>query len=281
MCDQKDDHQACRPGDLVGLDGLYGICTKNYELDGSDVAKVLCRRFTHHFPKLRVNFIIDQWSDLIQRPLKQESSLSFEYTYRSVQPNEQRCHRGLNLQVWLNKEKNLTKNVCLCPPSYYGEICQYQNERVSLTLQFGVTSDSVQTPFIILVSLIDNTNERTIHSSEQFTYLPIKHCRRKFNIYLLYSTRPKDKTKDYSIQIDIYEKTELAYRASFIKSLNFTFLPVHRVALKINIPLFTHDCSNIQCLHGKCLKYFNDRYNRTFCQCKPEWSGRFCSIPYI
>ena len=156
----------------------------------------------------------------------------------NIQSYQQRCHRGLDLQVWLDKEKNLTKNVCLCPPSYYGDICQYQNQRISLTLQFRVTSDSVQIPFIIIISLIDDTDERIIHSYEQFTYLSIKHCQRKFNIYLLYSTRPKDQTKNYSIHIDIYEKITLNYRGSFIKPFNFSFLPVHRLAFQLNIPQF-------------------------------------------
>ena len=97
---------------------------------------------------------------------------------------------------------------------------------------------------------------------KQFTYLSIKHCQKKFDIYLLYSKRPKDEMKDYSIHLDIYEKTiKLDYRTSFIKALNFSFLPVHRVTLQINIPRVLdnlNDCSNIQCQNGKCRKYFHD-----------------------
>ncbi len=92
------------------------------------------------------------------------------------------------MQVWLNKEKNLTKNVCLCPPSFYGDTCQYQNQRVSLTVEFLTKSDSIGTPFIIIVSLIDNSEERIIHSYEQFTVLLNLHCHQKFHAYLLYSS---------------------------------------------------------------------------------------------
>ena len=35
------------------------------------------------------------------------------------------------------------------------------------------------------------------------------NCKRKYNIYLLYSTKPKDSSKKYSIHIDIYEKITL------------------------------------------------------------------------
>ena len=156
------------------------------------------------------------------------------------------------------------------------------NELV-LHYNFVYTSDSVQIPFIIIVSLIDDSDERIIHSYEQFTYLSIKHCQRKFNIYLLYSTRPKDETKNYSIHIDIYEKITLNYRGSFIKPLNFSFLPVHRLAFQLDIPRIFDDienCSDHQCINGKCRKYFNDPNNRTFCQCEKGWSGRYCTIQY-
>jgi hypothetical protein len=89
--------------------------------------------------------------------------------------------------------------------------------------------------------------------------------------------------QDYSIQIDIYEKKKLNYRGSTIKSLNFSFLPVHRLVYSIDIPRTVDnddDCSDTQCINGKCREYFNDRTNRTFCQCKKGWSGRSCTIPY-
>jgi hypothetical protein len=223
-CDNNDDEQACRNTDLSGVSSTNGVCTENYESHGSDVAKVLCRRFFHDFFKWKVYFTLDQWPKMIKRHQKQGNTLPEQSIKQNVKSYQPRCHRGLDLQVWLDKQKNLTRNVCLCPPSYYGDICQYQNQRVSLTLQFRVSSDSVKTLFIIIVSLIDHTDQRIIHSYEQFTYLSIKHCQRKFDIYLLYSTKPKDETKDYSIHIDIYEKTtKLDYRTSFIKSLNFSF----------------------------------------------------------
>ncbi|CAF4997864.1 unnamed protein product [Rotaria sp. Silwood1] len=116
------------------------------------------------------------------------------------------CHRGFGLHVWLNKEENLAKNVCLCLPSYYGDQCQYENQRVSLTIQFQAFSDSLSTLFAIIILLIDDSDERIIHSYEQLTYFSIRDCKIKYNIYLLYSIRPTNQTKNYSIHIDIYEK---------------------------------------------------------------------------
>jgi hypothetical protein len=277
-CPYSEDERACKSSDIIEYDKNGGICNGNYELDGSDVAKILCRHFSNIGKRWRIYFTLDQRQNLIKQNIKGE--IGPVLPSQTIQSYQQRCHRGLDLQVWLDKEKNLTTNVCLCPSSYYGDICQYQNQRVSLTLQFRVASDSLQTPFIIIILLIDDS---IIHSYEQLTYLPMKNCRRKSNIYLLYSIRPKNEMKKYFIHIDIYEKITLNYRASIIKSLNFSFLPVQRLALYLDIPHIpdeTNNCLDDQCMNGKCIKYSHNNNNKTFCQCNSGWSGRYCTIQY-
>ncbi|CAF3364239.1 unnamed protein product [Rotaria sp. Silwood1] len=95
--------------------------------------------------------------------------------------------------------------------------------------------------------------------------------------------KPKDPKKHYSIHIDIYEKISLAYRRSFLLTLEFPFLPVHRVAVQLNIPRTTDDvesCSSQQCVHGQCIKYSDNPKGITFCQCYRGWSGRYCTISH-
>ncbi|CAF4735492.1 unnamed protein product, partial [Rotaria sp. Silwood2] len=133
-------------------------------------------------------------------------------------------------------------------------MCQYQNQRVSLTITFRVLSDSWSTLFTIIISLIDDSEERIIHSYEQFTYLSIRDYKIKFNIYLLYSTRPKNETKNYAIQIDIYEKLSLTYQGSLLFPIKFPFLPVHRLVYVVDIPQSNKNiqtCFNSQCIYGK------------------------------
>ncbi|CAF1345600.1 unnamed protein product [Rotaria sp. Silwood1] len=172
--------------------------------------------------------------------------------------HESRCHRGFYLHLWFNNEKNLTRNTCLCPSSFYGNMCQYQNQRMSLTIIFRTLSDSWTTLFVIIISLIDDSEERIIYSYEQFTYLPIRDCKIKFYIYLLYSNRPKNETKNYAIHIDIdiYEKSSLPYRGSLFYPIKFPFLPVYRIAYIANIPRTNENilsCSNSQYIDGKCV----------------------------
>ena len=53
------------------------------------------------------------------------------------------------------KNNNQTKVICLCPPSYYGSQCQYQNQRISLTIQIRLSSNWYQR-FIYFITLIDD-----------------------------------------------------------------------------------------------------------------------------
>ena len=192
-----------------------------------------------------------------------------------VRPPSKRCHRGLPAKIWFDQ-----RDVCFCPPSFYGAQCEYQNERVSLTVQFRALSDAWQTLFRVVVLLIDGSDQRLVHSSKQITYLSMRDCQMRFNLYLLSSTRPKNASLNYSIHIDFYEKEPLTYRSSWLIPLRFAFLAVQRVSVQVDIPHLNTEkdrlCSDLQCGHGRCLKYSNDP--QSFCQCHPGWSGRFCQI---
>ena len=57
------------------------------------------------------------------------------------------CHRGLDLRVWSN---NQTTIKCLCPPSYYGDQCQYHFNVFELPMTSAMLQDT-QTALIIYV----------------------------------------------------------------------------------------------------------------------------------
>ncbi|CAF1478440.1 unnamed protein product, partial [Adineta steineri] len=180
--------------------------------------------------------------------------------------HQHHCHRGINLRI-----------------CYYGDKCQYQNQRVSLSVRFQASPNSWQIPSAIVILLIDDdNNKQIIHSYEQITYLSTRDCKIKYNIYLLYSNRPKHQTKNYGIQINIYEKISLKYRGSLFFPSKFSFLPVYRLALIVNIPndnINFESCSNNVCINGRCIRYLNNK-DKTFCQCNVGWSGRYCTIQH-
>ncbi len=66
------------------------------------------------------------------------------------------CNRGI--LVYTGEKR---KEKCLCPPSYYGERCQYQNQRVSVTMK--VRSSELHSSFALILTLIDEENQINSH----------------------------------------------------------------------------------------------------------------------
>ncbi|CAF1318013.1 unnamed protein product [Adineta steineri] len=187
------------------------------------------------------------------------------------------CNSGLN--VYHRLGANNYSSLCFCPPNYYGDRCQYQNQRVSLTL----TLASVEQPIIyaIVVILIEDDNGRQeIHSYHQFTYVPVKYCGKFVNLYLLYSKRGKNNSKNYSIRIDAFNKDSLTYLTSWHLTIPFVFLPVNQISAFLTLPIsrtFDPKHCTLRCYKGTCMKYHNEE--RFFCQCYSGWSGAQCHIP--
>ncbi|CAF1688725.1 unnamed protein product, partial [Adineta ricciae] len=105
------------------------------------------------------------------------------------------CHGGI--PVYFQHTVN-----CLCPPHLYGSKCEYQRQRVSVTLQIG--APEWQTPFNLVIYLLDDKDE-IVNSYYQIRYLSIRDCNTKFNFHLLYSSLPKSTTTTYSIRIHVFE----------------------------------------------------------------------------
>ncbi|CAF1400674.1 unnamed protein product [Adineta ricciae] len=278
-CQDGDDEQFC-VGNYEIHSFMY-ICNYHYSELASNIEKFLCSSSKFREKTKFKQFTTEGFHQSTENEVFKR--INTKSHTRITLPNDRRCHRGLDVRVWLNKSSNHFTSTCFCPPSYYGDECQYQNQRVSLAIRFHALTQSRQIQFAILVMLIDDTNERMVHSYEQFTYLSIRDCKIKFNLYLLYSTRPKQSNRTYSVHIDIYQKLSLAYRGSFLSPVKFSFLPVHRLAFSIRIPSDDYDdqqqhvsCSK-KCVHGKCLIYLNIK--ETFCQCEQGWSGQYCHIP--
>ncbi|CAF1037002.1 unnamed protein product [Adineta ricciae] len=192
---------------------------------------------------------------------KQISSnmITTEKTSRIQLLNDSRlwlCNKGLVILVGKNETKQ-----CLCPETYYGNHCQYQNQRVSLTLRLHQEKLFKFTVIGIIIRLVDTTG--FIQSYEQITYVPVTHCNAKYNMYLLYHHRPKNTTENYTIYIDAYDKVDLLYLTSWIYPVKLKFMPVNRMSVQLIIPA-KQDC-RLVCSE----KYFellrNDR--RQSCRC--------------
>jgi hypothetical protein len=197
-----------------------------------------------------------------------------------IENNIANCQRGIPARLIGESMNEIT---CFCPPAYYGSKCQYQNQRVSLTLQFRKQSAPMDwfDIFHIVVMLVDD--QQTILSHDYISYVPTRDCSTKFNIYLLYSTRPKLATGNHSVHVHAFKKNDLpSYHVSWYLAIPFQFLPVNRLAVQLIIPNSTPHPAKDQCSlvcgeNGYCMSYANqpDRY---FCQCLSGWMGIYCNI---
>ncbi|UJR07374.1 hypothetical protein I4U23_011660 [Adineta vaga] len=281
-CDNNDDERFCEEKKPFVL----GESTDSQSIEQYQVQQVLSALLGYFYMQPVTHFSLGasiSSDSLIRHNIGNIAYSSSSKIQQPILLPEAHCHYGLGIRVWQDEVNNISTIICFCPDSLYGNYCQYQNQRVSLTLNFQALSDSWQKPFAIIILLIDNSDEQIIHSYEQFTYLSVRDCQKKFNNYLLYSTQPKDPKKKYAIHIDIYDKHFHTYRGSLLYSIPYSFLPVHRLSFKVNIPKIGSNfyrCSMRQCIHGKCTRYSHSEQETEFCQCEQGWSGRYCTIPY-
>ena len=185
------------------------------------------------------------------------------------------CNRG----ILVFEGQSYTKK-CLCPPSYFGARCQWQSQRVSLTIRFQWAGSSEQRHAVyhILISLIHDRH-RTIEYYEDIHYVSGRDCSTKYNVYLLYPIGSKRQNDNYSVHIDAFDKHTLDYHASWHLSIPFPFLPVNRLAAQFIVPTQKArpavDCP-LQCgAHGQCFQYTN--LTMYFCQCVKGYSGAHCN----
>jgi hypothetical protein len=175
LCQDQSDMQFC--------ESYLDFCSLEYEDNPTDVENFFCARPSDIDMPLTLPFSIGPHIHLNDHLIERQANAIIP----SSSTRQQLCHRGLPLPVRWHSNETSTNLTCLCPPSFYGNRCQYQNQRVSLTLTFQAFSHSRRTLFAVLITLIDDSNERIIHSHQQVTYLYTKHCPVKYKIYLLNS----------------------------------------------------------------------------------------------
>ncbi|CAF3802137.1 unnamed protein product [Rotaria sordida] len=96
------------------------------------------------------------------------------------------CNRGLIIHTLI--ENNSCDKTCMCPPSYYGHLCQYQNQRISLTLRLSSIDTHATYAFVIML-IDDNDEEQKIDAYDQFVYIAKQSYKFGFQC-LLTSTCP-------------------------------------------------------------------------------------------
>lgn len=252
------------------------VCKRTFPTDICDKSKNDSVGFVFRLstPKYRLYFKVQHTINSKHHVSQPSNHPQPRLMFKEIFPFKRNCNRGLPILVY--EKKSASREQCLCPPAYYGELCQYQSQRVSLSMQI-IAQTSWRSVFAVVVILLDEN--QIIQSYEQIQYLSARDCDAKWNLYLLFLHRPKNiSISSYSIQIHIYNKETLAYQASWLFPLEFAFLPVIRKAIQITIPTKPSRTCQSECHHGQCISFTN----RTdfFCHCEKGWLGSTCAIPY-
>ena len=189
------------------------------------------------------------------------------------------CNHGLPVLVRL--APTLFRTRCFCPPDYYGDRCQYQSQRISVTLQVRPSAKKRSVQAILATLNSYDHGHEEIHSHHLIKYIFEKNpneCEKIFRFHLLYSTRLKNISKDYFVKIDVFDQITFARLGSWRYPIPFLFLPVNPMVLVIHIPTqpfpTPHRCPLSCGTHGRCMKYLNTE--EFFCRCDSTWTGKRC-----
>ena len=292
-CASKEVQSMCRKVtaiDLISPSHFFELCT-SYWMNNSRVANVLCaldetgKRTVVHFSVINLaSYPITMPITLKALPIERTQRIldepttvgEFNAMNRKLPKYRRFCHRGLPVEIRSGSIADFREE-CLCPPAYYGSRCQYENERVALTIQFQVESEW-RTVFSFFLLLVDT--DGTVHSHEKMSYLSIRDCSAKFHTYLLYHSRPKNRTKSYFLRVHSFHGSTYEYRASWLYPIQFSALPVQRLSVLLKVPKISNkqECL-LQCgSHGECIRYEN--HPMPFCRCYSGWSGVTCDVQY-
>ena len=200
--------------------------------------------------------------------MKASLPMTHQINYQSKEPSISYvyCNRGFYLIA-----ASRSKLVCFCPPSFYGDRCQYDTRRVTIRIRFD-RWHRFDLPLVlnVLFMLLLNNSQVIDH---HFIADEAKEFPSKNDIYLVYP-RPKP-SGVYSVRIEAYHSTELIHFWEY--SINpLDFLPVFRITKVLRFPdrslpwLCSHNyCQN----NGTC---HQTEMNGSLCICPRHWKGKFC-----
>ncbi|CAF4178445.1 unnamed protein product, partial [Adineta steineri] len=224
----------------------------------------------------KYQYVLNYEQSCYQQSINQQITRSVKTVSADVQTKEifqfplyGYCNRGFYLTI-----SNGSKPLCFCPPSYYGNHCQYDSRRVTVRFRFD-RRHRFDIPIVlsVLVSLIYNESEIIDH---QFVFDVNQDNAPKYNMYLLYP-RPRPRGL-YSVRFEAYHTTSFVAAWQY-KISPFDFLPAYRLAKILRFPVAALPvlCTVNPCQNNGSCYLMNS--NQLLCFCSREWYGRLCEKP--
>ncbi|CAF4428663.1 unnamed protein product, partial [Rotaria sp. Silwood2] len=185
------------------------------------------------------------------------------------------CHRGV-----LVSHINNGSNVCLCPPNYEGDRCQYQREHITVHLKIKTPMEMQRTHiFRVIVHL--ETKIHLFYDLFDFLHVPYIHNASYKHIFYLISPHLNESLA-LNVVINVFYVTgnTVEYHSTWHYGIQFALiLPVNRLTAQLNLdPKYLNALNcNEYCVHGVC-SLSPDTRNQSFCLCNEGWTGDKCDI---
>lgn len=244
----------------------------------------------------------ETWVYLREYPLSKDTRTSEQLTFQhrqvvqdfvdvsKTEENNGRegwiCGRGVAI-----RQTHSNQIQCFCPPSLYGQYCQYYSDRITtITSLENISSELLEqeeSVIKIVASLLSN-DDIVDHHVFHLPLILSKELNKKFRFNLIYS-RPKISSKSYKVRFEAYNlriSSSIVFLGVWEYPIHFPFLPSYRLAqvLKFdqNVTFISskHICKAANpCLHGStCHGVINQLDNILvyYCHCNNQSFGKHC-----
>jgi hypothetical protein len=179
-------------------------------------------------------------------------------------------------------------NKCFCPPSLYGEYCQYFSDRISVIISLNnIPSELLeqQTNTIKILSLLLSNDTIIDHYVFHFPLILYGKLDKKFRFNLIYQ-RPKSLSNSYTVRFEAYHlnfDSLIKFLGVWEYSIKFPILPSYRLVQILKFEKFeismikTHICQTSNpCLHNSTCHSIMNNISKYYCHCKNETFGKHC-----
>lgn len=229
------------------------------------------------------NYVQSSFSETNSNPSKASSRQALANRYAE---DGWTCNRGVRAAHRAFRVNKLSVK-CFCPPSYYGDRCEFMSDRLTIFITFeNQMNNTFEGVIQILAQLVVNINHTETIVDHHEVHI-LNNFKEKQKFYFVYP-RPhqlRSNIHSYTVRFQayqLYENDTIQFLATWIYPVPFHFLPSQRLAKVLKFQS-NHTCSlsTNPCLNGgKChpiMNMLNDTHSY-WCQCQNNSYGSHCQF---